>query len=159
MSDHHAQRAKLTVLLDQHIVRQLEAACDDDVDAVGSYLEHVVLQRTRAWQRSVHELESAGWVQEEVRACHEGLRGVLFFDPFEDGHELAIALRTVGLRWLSRRIACRPMVARALWCVLLELRARNCACARAVGLMRPRLTWWTRFWSRLLRARKRRNGR
>lgn len=150
MNDSRSSRAQLSVSLDQHIVRQLEAACDSDAAAIGSYLDHVVLQRTRAWQRSVHELECAGWSQEDVRACHEGLRQVLFFDLFEDGHELAMELRCIGLRWLSRRIACRPRLARALWCVLLELRTPNVACTRAVGLMSPRLTWWGRFLARLV---------
>lgn len=154
MSDYRVPRAQLTVSLDRRIVRQLEAACADDAGDVGAYLDHVVLHHTRAWQRSVHDLECAGWSREDVRACHEGLRRVLFFDLFEDSPELVGALRSVGLRWLSRRIACRPKHARALWCVLLEMRTRNAACTRAVGLMRPRLTWCARFWSRLLRARR-----
>lgn len=134
-------RIRLTLDLHWAVVQQLQQVCDRGAD-ISAYLEHIVLSRSIAWRRSVRSLEDAGWTRDEVKAVHEALAGELFADSF-NAHDLAAVLRWAGLRQLSRRVAKSAEAARAVVCVVAELRAQNAACDRAVRLMRTRRKrWW-----------------
>jgi hypothetical protein len=129
--------------LDIAVVRQLQQACPTEAD-VAAYVERVLLQHYRAWQRSITTLEDTGWTGADVQSVHEALRGEPFLEWFR-ARELASTLRWSGLRHLSRRLEKSDAGVQALVCVLSELRAGNAACERSVRLMQPRrLRWWRR---------------
>jgi hypothetical protein len=134
-------KMRLTLDLNRAVVQQLRQACETEAD-ISAYLEHIVLSRSIAWRRSVRALEDAGWTSDEVQAVRDALTGEPFADFF-NAHDLAAELRWVGLRRLSRRVARSAEAARAIVCVVAELRAQNAACDRAIRLMRPpRRRWW-----------------
>ena len=137
-------RVAVQVMLHPHIARQLQEACTD-AEALGSYLDNVILQRTHTWQRGLRDLEEAGWLLRDLQRAFDAVHEALLLE-FGDAPVLVRELRDAGLKRLSRRLARRPALAQALLHVLLELRAGNQACARAVKRMRAvRPSWWRRL--------------
>lgn len=137
-------RVAVQVMLHPDIARQLQEICPD-AEELGSYLDNVILQRTHTWQRALRSLEEAGCRQEDLELAHERLQGALLLD-FYDTQYLIVELGLANLRALSRRLARRPALAQSLLYVLLEVRAGNQACARAVKRMRAvRPSWWRRL--------------
>jgi hypothetical protein len=148
MTSTNPPRVPLRVTLDPHIDRQLREACGFDDVAAGVYLDGVLLRHRHIWQRSLSKLEQAGWTGDEVSAVHEALRQTHFLEACE-AEDLAVELDLTGLTALSRRVIRQPATAGFLVAVLLELRAANPACARAVSLMLPtRESRWQRAWRR-----------
>lgn len=140
-------RVPLRVTLDPHIDRQLREVCGFDDVAVGVYLDGVLMQHRQVWQRGIWKLEQAGWTSDEVRTVHDALRQTRFLAACE-AEGLALELGIAGLTTLSRRVIRQPVIAGFLVAVLLELRAANPACARAVSLMVPmKSARWQRVWS------------